>query len=61
MRLDLRGVLLGVAILLFLLAVVLDENQFDLLSLGLAALAGALLVGDLGLDRRFSGRGPLGG
>lgn len=61
MRLGLRAILLIVAILLFVLAVILDENQFDLVALGLAALAGALLVGELGLDRAFDRRGPLRG
>ena len=51
MRFGLRAILLIVAIVMFVLAVILDENAFDLMALGLAALAGSLLVDDLGLDR----------
>ncbi len=60
MRFGLRAILLIVAIVMFVLAVILDENAFDLMALGLAFLAGSLLVGDLGLDRVFDRRGPLG-
>ena len=60
MRFGLRAILLIVAIVMFLLAVILDENAFDLMALGLAALAGSLLVDDLGLDRALDKRGPLG-
>lgn len=60
MRFGLRAILLIVAIVMFVLAVILDENAFDLMALGLAALAGSLLVGDLGLDRALDRRGPLG-
>ncbi len=55
MRFGLRQILLLIALVLFLLASVMDENTIDLLSWGLAALAGGLLVGDLGID--FQGRG----
>jgi hypothetical protein len=58
MRFGLRGLLLIVAVVLFILAVVLDENGFDLLAIGLALMAGAMLVGDLGLDRSFDRGGP---
>ena len=60
MRFGLRAILLIVAIVMFVLAVILDENAFDLMALGLAALAGSLLVADLGLDRALDRRGPLG-
>ncbi len=60
MRFGLRAILLIVAIVMFVLAVILDENAFDLMALGLAVLAGSLLVDDLGLDRAFDKRRPLG-
>lgn len=59
MHFGLRSILLVVAIVLFVLAVILDENAFDLLALGLAALAGSLLVEDLGLERGLGGRRPV--
>lgn len=49
MRLGIRGLLLVVALILFLLSVVVDANSLDLLGLGLAFLAGALLAGELPL------------
>ncbi len=49
MRLGIRGLLLVVAVILFLLSVVVDANSLDLLGLGLAFLAGALLAGELPL------------
>ncbi len=52
MRLSLRAILLLVAIVLFLLALVLEENANDLLILGLVAFAGAFLADELGLDTR---------
>ena len=57
MRFGLRALLLVVAVVLFVLAVLLDENAGDLLAIGLALMAGAMLVGDLGLDRSLDGRG----
>lgn len=48
MTLGLRSLLLVVAIVLFLVATVSD-NWSDLVALGLAAFAGALLVGELGV------------
>lgn len=53
MRFGLRGLLLILAVVLFVLAVFLDENALDLIAIGLALLSGAFLVGDLGLDRSF--------
>jgi hypothetical protein len=50
-----RSLLLVVAVVLFVVAALSDTNQGDLLAWGLAAFAGAFLVGDLGVDR------PLGG
>jgi hypothetical protein len=59
MRFGLRAILLIVAIVMFVLAVIVDESAFDLVALGLALVAGSLLVGDLGLDRAMDRRGPL--
>lgn len=61
MRLGLRPILLIAAIVMFVLAVLLDTSEVDLVAFGLALLAGALLVGDLGLDRGSGTRGPLAG
>ena len=51
-----RGILLGLAVILFVLAVFSDANSGDLVAWGLAATAAALLVGELGVDRRFGTR-----
>ncbi len=55
MTLGLRGILLIVAIVLFVVAALSDgETAFNVLCLGLACLAGALLVEELGgLGVRF--------
>lgn len=55
MRFGLRGILLIVAIIMFILGVILHENAFDVVAIGLACLAGALLVSEIGFDKR----GPL--
>jgi hypothetical protein len=55
MTLGIRALLLIVAVVLFVVAALSDTNQGDLIAWGLAAFAGAFLVGDLGVDR------PLGG
>ena len=57
MRFGIRGLLLVVAVVLFVLAVVLDENASDLLAIGLALMAGAMLVCELVMDRPLDGRG----
>jgi hypothetical protein len=58
MRLGLRSVLLIVAVVLLVLAAIVNDNAFDLLALGIAAFAGAFLVDDLGLgNARFVTRG----
>lgn len=51
MRFGVRALLLIGAVFLFLLALILEDNQFDLLILGLALFAGAHLVDELGIDR----------
>ena len=47
MTFGIRGILLVVAVILFLVAVISDDNAFDFLGLGLAAFAGAFLVEEL--------------
>jgi hypothetical protein len=49
MRIGLREILLAIAIVLFIVAALSNSNPFDYLAYGLACLAGALLVGELGL------------
>jgi hypothetical protein len=51
-----RGLLLIVAILLFVIAVFSDIHQGDLIAWGLAATATVLLVEELGLNTRFGTR-----
>jgi hypothetical protein len=49
MTLGLRGILLIVAIVLFVVAAISDgDTAFNVLCIGLACLAGALLVEELG-------------
>jgi hypothetical protein len=55
-KFGLRSILLLVAVVLFIVSMLVEENSADLLALGLAAFAGALLVSDLGIGR---GRGRL--
>lgn len=58
MQLGLRAILLVVAIILFIVAAITNgENAFDFLVLGLACVAGALVVEELGVGgaRTFSG------
>jgi hypothetical protein len=55
MNMGLRTILLLVAVVLFVLAVFWDERYSDLLTLGLAAFAGAFLSEALGFaDRTFN-------
>ena len=58
MTLGVRALLLAAAVVLFVIAAV-DDN-FDLLSLGLACLAAGFLVSDMGWDRRLTGDGRTG-
>jgi peptidoglycan/LPS O-acetylase OafA/YrhL len=51
----LRAILLLVAVILFVVAALGDSSE-DWISWGLACLAGAFLVGEAGLDRRFGRR-----
>jgi hypothetical protein len=52
----LRGILLALAVILFVVAVFSDQRYSDLLALGLAATAAAFLVGELGVKTRFGSR-----
>jgi hypothetical protein len=47
-----RQILLGIAVILFVIAVFSDTNYADLLAWGLAAFAGAFLVEELNLGSR---------
>jgi hypothetical protein len=51
----LRAILLLVAVILFVVAATGDSSE-DWVAWGLACLAGAFLVGEAGLDRRFGRR-----
>ena len=52
----LRGVLLILAIVLFVIAVFSDVHQVDLIAWGLAATAAGLLVEELGITTKFGTR-----
>jgi hypothetical protein len=52
----LRGVLLGLAIILFVIAAFSDLHQGDLIAWGLAAAAAGFLVEELGINTRFGTR-----
>jgi hypothetical protein len=56
MNLGLRTILLIVAVVLFVLAALTDSNSFDLLAFGLACLAGAFVVDELGVGTRLGSR-----
>jgi hypothetical protein len=56
MNLGLRAILLLVAGILFLVAAFGDDNDFDLLAIGLALMAFGLIVDELGLGRRLTRR-----
>ena len=56
MTFGVRTILLLVAVVLFIIGVFAEENYADILTLGLAAFAGAFLSDALGwADRTFSG------
>ena len=52
----LRGILLAVAVVLFVIGVFSEERYSDVIALGLAATAAALLVEELGMNTRFGTR-----
>ena len=57
MRIGLRQILLIAAVVLFVIAAITDSgNSFKYLAFGLACLAGALVVDELGFGRRRLGR-----
>ena len=51
-----RGLLLGLAVILFVIAVFSDTSYPDLLAWGLAATAASLLTQELGMNMRFGAR-----
>ena len=51
MSLGPRILFIGLAAVLFVLAVFVEENYSDLLALGLAALAVGLIIDELGIGR----------
>jgi hypothetical protein len=56
-RIGIRQILLLAAVVLFVLAAITDSsNSFDFLAIGLACLAAALVVDELGLRGRRWGR-----
>ena len=58
MRISFRLVALVVAVILFLVAAFVDEDNWsDLVALGLAVFAAAFLVDELRLDDRVRGAG----
>ena len=56
MSLGPRILFIGLAAVLFVLAVFMEDNYADLLALGLAALAVGLIVDELGVGRFASRR-----
>jgi membrane protein DedA with SNARE-associated domain len=56
-RIGLKQILLIAAVILFVLAAIANgSNTFDYLAIGLACLAGALVVDELGFGRGRLGR-----
>ena len=55
MNIGIRGLLLAVAVVLFVIAIFSDVHQGDLIAAGLAVVAGAFLVGDLGITGSLGG------
>jgi hypothetical protein len=49
MNIGIRGLLLAVAVILFVIAIFSDVHQGDLIAAGLAVVAGAFLAGELGI------------
>jgi hypothetical protein len=56
MNITVRTILLAAAVVLFVLALLMDDNWSDLVAIGLAAFAGAYLVDDLGVGGRIGNR-----
>ena len=55
MSFGVRTILLLAAVVLFIIAILVDDPT-NWWSLGLAAFAGAFLVGEMGWDRSFNAR-----
>ena len=55
MNFGLRTILLFAAVILFVIALFLEDNYADVLALGLAAFAGAFLVEAIGWSERTFG------
>lgn len=56
MTLGLRQLLLLVGTIIFIVSIFINnDNYFNWLSIGLACVAGAFLVGEMGWDRPLSG------
>ena len=54
MNVGLRALLMLVALVFFVIAIFSDLHQGDFIAVGLACVAGAWLVGELGWDRALS-------
>jgi hypothetical protein len=53
MNLGLRALLLGVALVFFVIAIFSDLHQGDFIAAGLALVAAAFVVTEMGWDRRL--------
>jgi hypothetical protein len=51
-----RTLLLLLATIVFVLAVFVEEDYFDLIAWGLAALSVSFLLADIGWDRKYGSR-----
>lgn len=56
MNITVRTILLAAAVVLFVLALLIQDNWDDFIALGLAAFAAAYLVDDLGVGGRIGDR-----
>jgi hypothetical protein len=56
MTLSIRALLMLLATILFIVAALNNDHFSDLLSIGLACLAGAFLIGEAGLGTRLGRR-----
>ena len=52
----LRGILLALAVVVFVVAIFAEEHYGDLIAIGLGATAAAFLIGEAGMDRKFGMR-----
>jgi hypothetical protein len=56
MNITIRVILLAAAVVLFVLGLLIEDSRSDLVTIGLAAFAGAFLVDDLGVGGRIGTR-----